>query len=193
MSSDPAGPTRRVGRPRTGETGLTRSAILTAALDLVDAEGLGALTMRRLARELAVDPMSIYHHLPNKAAIVSGLVQLVFAGMRVPDRADGGWADRVRAWAAAYRDMVRAHPNLVLQIVTDAAAVSEAAALIDGPLRDALTEAGLPDDVVEHAAGLLVDYLNGHALAGAAAGTSGFDVNLDIIIAGVRGYGGRRA
>lgn len=190
MSSDPP---RRIGRPRTGEPALTRSAILTAALALVDEEGLGALTMRRLARELAVDPMSIYHHLPSKAALVSGLVRLVFAGMRVPAPTDGRWDDRVRAWALAYRDMVRAHPNLVLQIVTDTAAVAEAAELIDGPLREALGEAGLAADVAEHAAGLVVDYLNGHALAGPAAATAGFDVTLDIIIAGIRGYGDRRA
>ena len=73
-----AGGRRGVGRPRAGEEPLTRGRILGAALRLVDGEGMGALSMRRLGAELGVDPMSIYHHLPGKEAVVSGLVGMVF-------------------------------------------------------------------------------------------------------------------
>jgi AcrR family transcriptional regulator len=52
-------------------------------LKLVDEVGIDALTMRRLGTELGVNPMSIYHHLPGKDAVISGLVELVFSGMRV--------------------------------------------------------------------------------------------------------------
>ena len=76
---------RRVGRPRAGEEALTRGRILVAALSLVDEEGIEALSMRRLAKELGVDPMAIYHHLPNKRALLSALVGQVFSGMRVPE------------------------------------------------------------------------------------------------------------
>lgn len=157
---------RRPGRPRGGEPALTRQAILAAALAVVDAHGIEALSMRRLAAELAVDPMSIYHHLPNKAAIVSGLVTAVFSEM-APVDAGSPWADRVRAWASAYRDLVRAHPNLVLQIVTDSAAASAAAILISEPLYAALDAAGLTPGAVVGAAGVVVDFVNGHSLAAA--------------------------
>ena len=175
---------RRVGRPRGGESGLTRQRILATALAMVDEHGLAALTMRRLASELGADPMSIYHHLPNKAAIVSGLVQAVFAELRLPTDTGEGWAERVRAWARAYRDLATAHPHLVLQIVTDLAAVSEAAVLVNEPLFAALEAAGLPPEGIVHASGLLVDFVNGYALAAAAppAGALGREA-MDAVLA----------
>jgi TetR/AcrR family transcriptional regulator, tetracycline repressor protein len=166
-------PKRRPGRPRPGRPVLTRPAILAAALDLVDEAGIEALSMRKLADRLGVDPMSIYHHLPNKAAIVSGLVASVFSTM-APVPADDPWRDRVRAWAHAYRDLALAHPNLVLQIVTDSAAASDAAILISEPLYAAFDAAGLAPWDVSNAAGALVDFVNGYALAaGAAARVTG--------------------
>jgi TetR/AcrR family tetracycline transcriptional repressor len=169
MSSDVLPTAPRRGRPPAGRPRLTREGILTTALALVDRHGLAALTMRRLARELGADPMSIYYHLPDKAAIVSGLVEVVFTEMHAPTDAET-WQDRVRGWARAYRDLARAHPNLVLQIVTDAAAVGEAAVLVDEPLYAALESAGLPPTTVLHAAGLIVDFVNGFALAEATPG-----------------------
>lgn len=157
--------------------------------------------------------MSIYYHLPNKAAIVSGLVTEVFS--RMPREFSGaGWQERVRSWAVAYRGLVRAHPNLVLQIVTDSAAASEAAVTISEPLYSALDAASLaPRDVVA-AAGTIVDFVNGYSLAApgpapdghdeladrlagldtaptmrrvhAAAGEiSGFDAGIEIIVRGI--------
>jgi TetR/AcrR family tetracycline transcriptional repressor len=82
--------------------------------------------MRRLAAELGVDPMAIYYHLPGKRAVLSGLIEDVFAELRVPS-AGGTWRDRVRGWARAYRDLARAHPNLVLHLVSNAEAGATAA------------------------------------------------------------------
>jgi TetR/AcrR family transcriptional regulator, tetracycline repressor protein len=93
------GSRNRGGRPRAGQEALSRGRILDAALRLVDEEGMGALTMRRLGAELGVNPMSIYHHLPGKDAVISGLVELVFSGMRMRYSEGSSWQDRVRAWA----------------------------------------------------------------------------------------------
>jgi AcrR family transcriptional regulator len=163
--------TRRPGRPGPDDPALTRDAILTSALALVDEEGFAALTMRRLAARLHVDPMSIYHHVPNKAALVSGLVQKVSSEMAEPV-ADGTWRERVRAWARAYRDLALAHPHLVLQFVTDAVTASEAAILISEPLYAALSAAGLRPRAVVEAAGTLVDFVHGYALGMAGANQS---------------------
>lgn len=157
--------TRRPGRPGSGESVLTRRSILAAALTLVDEQGIEALSMRRLATRLGVDPMSIYHHVPNKAALVSGLVTMVFTEMPRPAEAGQSWPDRVRAWARNYRDLALAHPNLVLQIVTDGTAASEAAILISEPLYAALDAAGLTAEEIVVAAGTVVDFVNGYALA----------------------------
>lgn len=170
------GRSRRPGRPRPDQPVLTRSAILAAALKLVDEDGIEALSMRRLATRLGVDPMSIYHHVPNKAALLSELVRLVFASMPTVDAAEMTWDDRVRAWARDYLALALAHPGLVLQIVTDSAAASEAAVLISEPLYAAFSSAGLAPWQVVRSVGTLVDFVNGYALAmvgPAATGTNG--------------------
>jgi TetR/AcrR family transcriptional regulator, tetracycline repressor protein len=156
---------KRGGRPRAGQEALSRGRILDAALRLVDEEGMGALSMRRLGAELAVNPMSIYHHLPGKGAVISGLVELVFSGMRVRYSDGSPWQDQVRAWAETYRDLVRSHPNLVLEIVSSAAAVTEAVLLVNEPLYAALDEAGLPPAVVVVVADTVVDFVHGFAIA----------------------------
>jgi AcrR family transcriptional regulator len=134
-------------------------------LRLVDEEGMGALSMRRLGDELGVNPMSIYHHLPGKGAVISGLVELVFSGMRVRYSDGSPWQDQVRAWAETYRDLVRSHPNLVLEIVSSAAAVTEAVLLVNEPLYAALDEAGLPPAEVVVVADSVVDFVHGFAIA----------------------------
>lgn len=156
---------KRSGRPRAGQEALSRGRILDAALRLVDEEGMGALSMRRLGAELGVNPMSIYHHLPGKGAVISGLVELVFSGMRVRYSDGSPWQDQVRAWAETYRDLVRSHPNLVLEIVSSAAAVTEAVLLVNEPLYAALDEASLPPAEVVVVADSVVDFVHGFAIA----------------------------
>ncbi|HET6450954.1 MAG TPA: TetR family transcriptional regulator, partial [Spirochaetia bacterium] len=68
------------GRPARGSAeALTRQRIVAAALQIVDAEGLAALSMRRLGASLGVDPMAVYYHLPNKAALYDAIVEAVMA------------------------------------------------------------------------------------------------------------------
>ena len=126
---------------------------------------MGALTMRRLGAELGVNPMSIYHHLPGKDAVISGLVELVFSGMRVRYPEGSPWQDQVRVWAETYRGLVRSHPNLVLELVSNAAAVTEAVLLVNEPLYEALDEAGLPPAEVVVVADSVVDFIHGFAIA----------------------------
>lgn len=156
------------GRTGAGRGRLTRERVLEAALRLVDDEGMGALSMRRLGAELGVDPMAVYHHVPGKDAVVSGLVGKVFSEMRLPPSSGEAWQERVRAWAQAYRGLVRAHRNLVLEIVSDAAAVSEAVILVSEPLYEALEEAGLSPLAVVRASDTVADFVNGFALAEAS-------------------------
>ena len=158
---------RKAGRPRAGEEPLSRARILRAALGLVDDEGIGALSMRRLAGRLSVDPMAIYHHLPGKDALVSGLVETVFAEMRVSDSGDR-WQDRVRGYARAYRDLARSHPNLAVHLVSDPPAAAAATLEANEALYEALAASGMEARDVVRAADLVVDYVNGFALAESA-------------------------
>ena len=164
---------RRAGRPRAGKEPLTRERILEAALSVVDGEGIEALSMRRLAKELGVDPMAIYHHLPKKRALLSALIEQVFSEMQVPGSVEtGSWHERVRAWACAFRDVARAHPKLVPHLATYPEAATEATLESTEELYAALEAAGMPPIQIVGAVGVVVDYLNGFALA-EASGTLG--------------------
>jgi AcrR family transcriptional regulator len=81
-------------RTRGVRAGLSRGQILDAALALADREGLGAVTMRRLGAELGVEAMTVYHHVPNKTALIDGLVERIFtAGPGAPTERPGASAD----------------------------------------------------------------------------------------------------
>lgn len=157
--------TRKTGRPKAGQEPLTRERILAAALQLADERGVEALSMRRLARRLGVDPMAIYHHLPGKEAVLAGLVEMVFNELQVPAMENEDWQSRVRAFARAYHRLSRAHPNLVLYLITHAEAGASAALLASERLYAALEAAGLPPEMIIRAADVVVDYLNGFALS----------------------------
>ena len=153
---------------RSGQTPLTRERILATALRLADASGLDALSMRRLATELGVDPMAIYHYLPSKDALLTGLVERVFAELRLPANPGGDWRARVRDWARAYHDLTLAHPRFVLHLVADPQRAAPAALAANEPLYAALEQAGFAPRPLLLAADSLVDYVNGCVLAVAA-------------------------
>jgi AcrR family transcriptional regulator len=91
---------------------LTRRRVVAAALAVVDRDGLERLTMRALGRELGVDPMAAYHHVPNKAAILQGVVEAILAEIPLPDpESEMSWPDVVRLVARSYRHALLAHPN----------------------------------------------------------------------------------
>jgi len=92
---------------------LNRQRILDAAVRLVDAEGLNALTMRRLAGELGVEGASLYKHIPNKAALHFGMMRTIFQEMN-PDYPvdERDWQGRLRAGMRSFRELGLAHPRV---------------------------------------------------------------------------------
>lgn len=157
---------RKRGRPRISDVPLSRQRILETALRLVDAHGIEALNMRGLAAALEVDPMAIYHHVPGgKDALLSGLVELVFADLRTPQLDGVTWEEQVLACAHVYYEVVRAHPYLIWYITGNVALVEQAFFSANNEqLYAALFNAGLDAAEVLHAASLIVDYLHGYSL-----------------------------
>ena len=80
---------------------LSRDLVLESAVALVDHEGLGALSMRRLGQELGVEAMSLYHHVANKEALLDGMVDTVVTELNA--EVGVGGAEAERDWAAALR------------------------------------------------------------------------------------------
>lgn len=92
--------------------GLSRAAVIAAALALVDEEGLGALSMRRLATRLGVDPMAAYRHVPNKDALLDGIVEAAVGGIDLHVTGDD-WRQNLREAFDRLWHGLRAHPNVL--------------------------------------------------------------------------------
>ncbi|WP_307815835.1 TetR/AcrR family transcriptional regulator [Myceligenerans indicum] len=112
-----------IGDPTTARSArapLSRERVLDVAAGLADAEGLRAVTMRRVAGELGVEAMSLYHHVPGKDGLLGGLVDLVVAQVSDAVAADpaargdaggsGDWRVTVRARCLAARTVMLRHP-----------------------------------------------------------------------------------
>lgn len=97
---------------------LTRDRIIRAALDLIEREGEDALSMRRVAAELGAGVMSLYNHVPNKAALLDGVAEYIMHGMDVAVDPSMPWSDRARAFMLAYRKMSQDYPRAVTLVVT---------------------------------------------------------------------------
>lgn len=104
-------PRRRARAAAPGRTPLDRGRIQEAALRLMDASGLEALSMRRLATELDVEAMSLYYHVPGKAALLEGLAGAVLAEVEIPRADDVDRPVAVRSVARALRSHALRHPN----------------------------------------------------------------------------------
>jgi AcrR family transcriptional regulator len=89
--------------------GLTVDEVVAAAIALADAEGLEAVTVRRLAQELGKAPMTLYTYVPGKAELVALMLDSLFAAME-PTAAKGPWRERLTAVARDNYALYRAHP-----------------------------------------------------------------------------------
>ena len=89
---------------------LSRERILDAAGAIVNAEGSAALSMRRLAQELDVWPMSIYRHFKNKDELLDAVAAAATESIAVPD-IDASWRAQLRSLLDAVRDVIGSDPS----------------------------------------------------------------------------------
>ena len=88
---------------------LTAERVLHGAVALADEIGIADLTIRRLAEALEVKPMTIYHHIPNKEAIIDGMIDLVFSEIELPP-ADMAWRNAIQVRSRSMREVLASHP-----------------------------------------------------------------------------------
>jgi len=96
---------------------LSRELVLNAALALIDAEGLEALTMRRLGHELSRDPMGLYRYAASRAALLDGVTEIVLDELAI-FADDPDWQAQLRRIAHDLRELALRHPNVVPLLVT---------------------------------------------------------------------------
>jgi AcrR family transcriptional regulator len=97
-------------KARRARGALTREQILAAALELVDAGGLEALTMRNLAEALRCGTMTLYSHVAGRDDLVAGIVGLVITTLDLRYVPGETWQDCARRTVASYRALAHDHP-----------------------------------------------------------------------------------
>ncbi len=145
---------------------LSRELILRGAVAVADAAGIGALTMRSLASELGVKPMSLYHYVAGKDEILNGIVDLVFGEIDLPVPG-GDWTSQLRQRAVSARRALRRHP-WAIGLMESRANPGPATLRHHDATLATLRAAGFSVAMTAHAYALLDSYTYGFALQEAA-------------------------
>lgn len=165
--------TRRIPSAES-QSQLSRDRILDAALALVDELGYEKLTMRKLAEQLGVDPMAPYHYVPNKNALLDGLVEQVWSTIPVEQIDPDGDATEqlVHAYSAVYRGLVR-YPNVLPLVATRSIATQHSLELAERVLQLLERSIGLTPEQGVQLVNALAALTIGRALAEAAPAAGG--------------------
>jgi AcrR family transcriptional regulator len=141
---------------------LSRERVLRTAVRLADKGGIESLSMRRLAKELGVEAMSLYNHVANKDEILAGMIELVASEIELPsDEAD--WKAAVRRSSISSRDVLVRHRWASGIWLSSQGGGSARLRHADWLLRT-LREAGLSKELTYHAFHILESYVLGFTL-----------------------------
>lgn len=130
-----------MARPRTPK--LRRELIRDTALALIDAEGLAALSMRRLAQELGVQAPSLYSHYRTKDEVLDAVADLLTDRVDTSGFTGGDWRVGLRTWARSYHAALAAHPHAVPVVASGAGRRERFLAMADA-VHGGLVAAGWP-------------------------------------------------
>ena len=150
------------GLGRQARAPLSRERVLAEAVALADESGIGALTMRRLADRLHVEPMSLYYHVASKDEILDGMVDIVFGEIALPP-VHAEWKSAMRERAASARAALRRHPWAVGRMESRPAPGPATLRHHDAVI-GCLRNAGFPVELAAHAYSAIDSYLYGFAL-----------------------------
>lgn len=163
---------------RSDRKPLTRDRVVTAALRQVDRHGLEALSMRRLGAALRVEAMSLYKHVPHKAALVDLVIERVLRDVAAPSPG-ATWQERLRHVAGELRRVALAHPHVFPVLATRVPSSPQALAPLEAMLAG-LHDAGLDDDATLRHFWAFIAYVTGALLAETAALTGAGDATIEV-------------
>lgn len=141
---------------------LTRERVLGAAVELADAEGLKSLSMRRLAKALGVEAMTLYYHVANKAEMLNAIVDRVESEIELP-RSSDTWREGLRRISLSYRLVHSSHPWAAAMALTPTGSRPSRQRYMEAVLA-CLTDAGLTPSQVDHAYHVIDSYIAGFTL-----------------------------
>lgn len=144
---------------------LTREVIIRASLRIVDNEGLEAFSMRRLGAELKANPMAVYYHFPNKAALLDGLVEAVMSEIDLGiDDPSKPVDERIHTAMQEYRRVLLSHPR-ALRVVTSRGISTQTAFRPVELLLAILKEAGFEPTDALSAVNILAAFVRGAVIS----------------------------
>jgi TetR/AcrR family transcriptional regulator, tetracycline repressor protein len=158
-STPPAARGRKGGRPRS----LTRDQIVDAALEVVDTEGLEALTVRRLAEHLRVGQMTLYGYFRTKDEIVDALGARVLGDLATTIQGEGQWPDRLAEAFRGIRTAMLRHPAASAFLLSTQGTHGPELDRVRDVLIGVLLEAGLSPRRAVDAIAVLSSYVIGWA------------------------------
>jgi AcrR family transcriptional regulator len=177
-------------------TGLSLDRVVTAAIELADADGLEAVSMSRVAERLGFTPMSLYRHVSGKEELLLRMFDRA-AGDPPPLDGDGSWRAALERWSWALLTVVRRHPWVLDLPVARPPWTPAQLAWLDAALA-ALAGTGLSEDEKAAAALLLNNQVFSQArfdgdVAGAGAELAAYTTQLSALVDGDRFPALRRA
>src|SRR3954468_2496941 len=162
-------------RPR-----LSQERVLQGALSVADTGGLASLTIRSLAEELGVKPMSVYYHVANKDEILAALVDIVFGEIQLPVPGRD-WRAEMRARAHSAREVLARH-RWAIGLLESRSNPGPANLRHHDRVIATLRAAGFSPELTAHAYALIDSYVYGFALQETALPFQGRDSAGDVAV-----------
>ncbi len=147
-------------------TPITKQAIIDAALELGDAQGVEAISMRRVAASLGIQAMSLYNHIANKEELLGALHERLILEIHLPGDC-GSWQEALRQAARGYRDVAVAHPSLFVLLATRPLGTDREFTHV-APTLSCLDQEGLSAEQQLFIVDVFFNSLNGYLLADVA-------------------------
>ncbi|MFI7415855.1 TetR/AcrR family transcriptional regulator [Nonomuraea sp. NPDC049684] len=172
---------------------LSLDEICSTALRLIDEAGVEGLSMRKLAAELDVNPMSVYHHVASKEALLARICETVSARLPLPPDDGTPWPDQLRALALAYHRHARQHPAMWTYLHNHPEFIEDRRLPLWQALYRILRASGVPEEELRRTSEVLHAFVSGFVFAETRGHLSGepeeversFDVALHMIINGL--------
>jgi AcrR family transcriptional regulator len=132
---------------KTERKTLSKQTVLEAALSIGDREGLEAVSLRRVARELGVTPMALYRYVDSKEGLLEGIIERAFEEFDLPPENEGDWREQMRVLARSFRRLLVTHPAVAMLFSMHPAetdSISQNGARIVEVVLSVLSRAGFP-------------------------------------------------
>jgi len=97
---------------QNGRKALSRDAVIDAALAIGDTEGIEAISLRRLARDLGVTPMALYRYVDSKEGLLGAIADRAFEEFEFPPETETDWREEIKALGRSFRRLLIAHPTV---------------------------------------------------------------------------------